>query len=462
MNISAGLHRVGKGLLGRAYPLRAARLLGLFLVLRLTFVGITLAVPQGGVLVDSGGYLALGNRLLETGQYANLQGSAQDLNWPPGYPACLALVKLVFGSGLWPVTLLQLMISGALCLAVLRLGHRVAGANAGLVGAWILALSPNLAVWSLTVMSEVLFAALLVLASAALFGWSERSLTSRAVASGLLLGVAAYVRPIALLLLPAWLLCLVPMAWRWTARRGALRASLAFLLAAVVIVAPWVARNFVVHGEVAFSTVGAKTLVNFNLAEVLADAHGVTRNEAAAMIEDGRSPPVLALQLLRVHPVRFIKTQSFGVVRTMIGTDIGAWGNVLGWDDWTGLGLLSALFGSQGLDVSGRSASTWESSLRYGLWGLSMLHAGVFLALAALGVMAWPAPRARLVFWLPLVTVALLALTPGASGQARFRVPMEPYLALFAGVGGARLVSGLRSGARQPSPGNAPVQGEGD
>ncbi len=431
--------RVSRALLGGAGARLSAQVLLLFLVLRLALVGVTLAAPEGGVLVDSTGYLALRNRLVVTGQYANLQGSAQDLNWPPGYPAFLALIRLALGTGLWPVTLIQLAISGGLSLAVLRLGRRVVGPGAGLLGAWILALSPNLAVWSLTIMSEVLFSALLVLASLALFGWTGRSLTWRAVASGVLLGVAAYVRPIALLLLPVWLVCLAALVWRSRARTRVLMGALALPLAAVVMVAPWFVRNWTVHGELVFSTVGAKTLVNFNLAEVLADAEGISRNEAAARIGEGRSPFKLAFGLLRDEPVSFVKTQAFGVVRTALGTDIGAWGNVLGWDDWTGFGLLSALFGQEALGAGGRQASPWETALRYGLLVTSLIHALIFLGLAALGVLWWPSRRARLVYWLPLATVALLVLLPGASGQARFRVPAEPYLALFAGVGGARL-----------------------
>lgn len=430
------------GLRGR----RSAQILLLFLLLRLSLVGIALAAPEGGVLIDSTGYLALRNRLVGTGQYANLQGSAQDLNWPPGYPTFLALIQLALGSGLWAVTLVQLAISAGLCLAVLRLGHRTAGPGAGLIGAWILALSPNLAVWSLTVMSEVLFAALLVLASLALMGWSEGSLTSRAAASGLLLGVAAYVRPIALLLLPAWVVCLAVLGWRSNVRRRALTGALALPLAVAVLTAPWFLRNRAVHGELAFSTVGAKTLVNFNLAEVLADAEGISRNEAAARMGEGRSPFTIAFGLLRDYPANFVKTQVFGVVRTAMGTDIGAWGNVLGWDDWTGFGLLSTLFGQETLSAGGRETSAWETVLRYGLLLTSLFHAVIFLGLAAVGVLWWPSQRARLVYWLPLVTVVLLILVPGASGQSRFRVPSEPFLAMFAGAGGVRVLQALRPG----------------
>lgn len=452
------LESLGRVALGSAYTRRGAQLLALFLVLRMGFVGITLVSPDGGVLVDSRGYLALRNRIVNTGRYSNPGGSAQDLNWPPGYPAFLSLTRVIFGSGLWPVTIVQLAISGVLALALLRLGESTIGMRAGLLGAWVVALSPNAIVWSLAIMSEVLFAAVLILATVSLVLW-KKPLWTRALASGALLGAAAYVRPIALLLLPAWMICVAWFAWRTESGRRALLVSLALLLAGSAVTAPWYVRNYLVHGEATFSTVGEKTLVGFNLAEVLADAEGISRNQAVAEIGEDQPAFQLALSLFRDYPVSFLKTQTFGIVRTALGIDIGAWGNVFGWDDWTGLGLMTTLFGREALPVEGRQASTWETALRYGVWIASLAHTMLFIGLAGLGLIAWTGKRTPLYFWLPLLTIVLFLVIPGASGQARFRVPAEPFLGLFAGVGGVRLLDALKLGSFRGPKGEERAEG---
>jgi hypothetical protein len=74
----------------------------------------------------------------------------------------------------------------------------------------------------------------------------------------------------------------------------------------------------------------------------------------------------------------------------------------------------------------------------------------ILIGLAAIGILKFRSSDApeRLIFSSAMATVLILLLIPGAAGQARFRVPAEPYLALLAGYGWLALSYRLRREGR--------------
>jgi hypothetical protein len=65
----------------------------------------------------------------------------------------------------------------------------------------------------------------------------------------------------------------------------------------------------------------------------------------------------------------------------------------------------------------------------------------------------WPG-AVRAVAILALLTAAYIILSPGAAGQARFRVSAEPLLALLAGLAWVTVEPARRPGTK-PAPGAA-------
>lgn len=146
---------------------------------------------------------------------------------------------------------------GAGTIAVVGLlGRRVSGARAGLVAAALAAFYPLLIAADGALMSETVLGLLIALALLTAYRLHDEPRVRWAAVLGLLIGLAALTRAESLLLL---LLLALPVAWR----RPKLLA--ACLVAAVVVVAPWTARNWDVFGQpVLVSTNDGTTLAGAN------------------------------------------------------------------------------------------------------------------------------------------------------------------------------------------------------
>lgn len=436
----------GLGLGDRSQPARIAWIgLVLLLLIKLGLVGLTLTTPEGGVLIDSEDYLALAEHLANAGRYEDPQGWARDFTRPPGYPLFLYALRGLFGSATAPIVLAQLFLASATAILVLRMGTTLSRPGLGMGAAWLFALSPNATLWSLTLMTETLFTFLVVAALAAYLLMRGRHFALRAGILGLAVGISAYVRPIGLLLLPVWAGL---VGWQFSrSERGRrwIGALVVFLLVALAVVTPWHLRNRARHGQLAMTNVGAKTWVGFNLAEVVAQATGLPRSEAVELVEEEGGVVAATLDTLRRHPRAFVQVQALGWARTVAGTDIGTWGNVLGWDTWKGFGLLSGVFGREidygigPLAGDGRGFETW---LHRGLMSYSLLYSLILSLLVLAGLIRGLRAERYDWVWVPLTLAIFLILVPAASGQARFRVPAEPFLALVAAIGIAGLDRG--------------------
>jgi 4-amino-4-deoxy-L-arabinose transferase-like glycosyltransferase len=164
---------------------------------------------------------------------------------PPLYPAYLAVfTKLGLASFKWNMIASSLLGTGTVA-AIGFLGRRVAGVRAGLIAAAIAAVYPMLIALDGSVRSESLYALLIALALLAAYRLTDQPSARRAALLGLAIGLAALTRGEALALV---VLLGVPAVWLG-ARHATARRKLG-LVAAVcagcaLLVAPWLARNWI-------------------------------------------------------------------------------------------------------------------------------------------------------------------------------------------------------------------------
>ncbi len=418
---------------------RGERLLLGFLLARLLLALITLAEPDRALLTDSQGYVGLARRLVEQGAYYVPPNSEPDLLRPPGYPLFLVGIWSVFGRHPFFVVLIQFAVSGLTAWLVLLLGRELNRPAAGVVGAWLYALSPNVILWSLMLMTEVLAAFLLVATILIAVRLERKGTRGWPAVTGGLLGLSAYVRPISLTLLPVWGLATYLLNRRKAGDRSALRAALLLLAGGALVAVPWVARNWITHGQATFSTVTRKTWLGFNLASVVAQAQDIPRDQAVGELDPEKGLIGSTLEVIERYPIDFVSAQLLGIARTLLGTDIGTWGHAFGHRSWVGLGILSGLFQdglSQLVETARASLADPQAAARLALIGICVVYSMVLLALAAAGLLDWRLPGSGgLPFWFMIGSLIVLIVLPGAAGQARFRVPAEPLLAWFAGLG---------------------------
>ncbi len=178
------------------------------------------------------------------------------LFYPPLYPYFIGAVWAACGT-LGAVKLAQAALSVLLLPAVFRVAARLRGPTAGLWAAGIAAVYPDLIWFSVHFWSETLFLVLLWWAFERLLAADADAgpVTRDALAAGALWGLAILTRETPLYF--------TPLAALWLGARGArgARRGALFAFVALLTVAPWTLRNWVVYDAfVPVSTAGGLNL----------------------------------------------------------------------------------------------------------------------------------------------------------------------------------------------------------
>jgi hypothetical protein len=314
------------------------------------------------------------------------------------------------------------------------------GLRAGRVAGLLVLLSPNALYWSATFVSEALFTVGLLLA---LIGMRQVSHGERpAWQVGLLLGAMTLVRPIAMGLVALWGLWILFTrrgAWGWL---GALRPMGTFIFAAGITLGAWSVRNWNRHGTFAVSTVSGVTVRSFHLALTLQEAERLSLEEAKAVVYAPDRTWADDISVVVQHPGAFLRVQLKGILRTILGTEVGTWAGRAYGLIYSGTGILDSIFAGRLSEVAkiGDRLAAQVPVLLLLFWGFA--YAACLWILASLGLIkGWRLADGDFRSWLILIgiTSAYLLVIPGASGEARFRVPAEPLLAMLGGLGWLRM-----------------------
>ncbi len=420
---------------------RSGKILFGFLILKLCLAAITMQFPLGAVTPDSVEYLALAHSLRETGQYQSVESGIDDLVRTPGYSAFIAILLPDNDTSSYArVTIVQLALSGITTLLIYSIAYMLGNPNAGMFGAWIHALSLNGILWSLTLMSETLFSFLLVIALIfSLIFFQGRNLWSLFF-SGVVLGLATLTRPIGLFLILIWAVVTVVCSKRFETRRKWITIIPVLLIGSGLVILPWMARNAIVYDHFTISTVGEKTLTGFNFAEVLAMSEGISRNQAVTILSEKGDVWTQFAWIFSRNPVGFLRAQVFGIIRVLAGLEAGQLRGVVGIGGWESLGILENLYEGQITKAIALIRDQFSSIDRMVVFLVVLFGVAhsVFIWLLALRGALWGSKENAAVLtiiMLSIFTSAYLVLSGGAAGQARFRVPAEPFLSLLAGFG---------------------------
>jgi len=229
------------------------------LAIRIAYVDAT----PGMKLVDDGlDYDGHAAAIAQTGRFSDTLAYGRPTAFrPPAYPYLLGAVYRVSGVGDAPVARrvvvarrLQIVISTVLVAMIGLLAAQLWGSVVALVAMGLAAVYVPLVTMSGSVMSEPLFAVLMLGSLSAAI--AHRRSTHRwrwAVLSGLLVGLAILTRANALILLLPLALAVWNLRPRWSVR--GLGPPVALVLVAVLAVVPWTVRNYrTLHHFVPVST----------------------------------------------------------------------------------------------------------------------------------------------------------------------------------------------------------------
>jgi 4-amino-4-deoxy-L-arabinose transferase-like glycosyltransferase len=412
-------------------------------VMRLSAAALVYANPDRFLFPDSEAYLDLAANLVEDGQYTSRERPMEDARRPPLYPLFLAGTNIAFDGKLGAIAFIQLTLQAITGGLLYLSGRHLGGRIAGMVAAGFFFLSPNGLFWALPVMSETMFALLLALATYLFIRASLIASLTTFVLCGLSLAASALTRPAGAILIPIFAVFIVfNRAQSSSTIHERIRCAAAFLLVASIPLIAWAVRNRVVHGQFTLSTTFGITLTQYVVADTLADAQGITREQARDQIPSFSEDLSFNLDIIRQYPASFLKLSSKGVLRTALGTEVGTWMVVAFGQPYEGSGMLEAL---SSLDFSEfrdsfRSLAESSTQLRPALllfWGIA--YSAALFIVSARG--AFKASRAGYTWIVALLVLSIVALIvlPLSAGEARFRVSAEPFLALLFGFAFLRM-----------------------
>jgi 4-amino-4-deoxy-L-arabinose transferase-like glycosyltransferase len=403
----------------RRLPARVWLILLVALALRVTLVGLTFDTPT---TLDPADFsrtalsIAQGHGYPQSNRAPGLGPSAFR---PPGYPFLLGAVYAIAGQETPPVGRLVGAFLGTLSVGLVGLiALRLWGKRVAVLALGIAAVAPPIVILSTALISEALFVP--VVLGAVLCALAARRSRHRyrwAIATGVLVGVSALTRTNGLLLLLPLVLAFAPARKR---RLSAWAPSAAVLLAAVVTIAPWTVRNYIVlHAFVPVSDEAGYTLAGTYDQVSRADRvqpavwveaeHGVSPEYAEILFQAsiGRWNELTYGDRLQAQAIREIKADPAYVLK------VGYW-NALRIFHLTERDL--ALLNLSNTDIP-RTPALFEI---YGLYPLGLLALG--------GLLTRRARRAPK--WLWLVPLCLCT-TVFVTGFIRFRSPIDPFFAML-------------------------------
>jgi hypothetical protein len=417
-------------------------LLGI-LLLRLLFTLPLYEDPHRTYYADSRHYIAIAERFLEGQAYRWRAVEKTELLRTIGYPLMVAITFWTLGVSFANVALVQLVIGGLICLMIYDLVRRFASQKAGFIAGLIYALDPASTLWATAVLSETLFAFFVTLTVFALGRWYKSDRYKWLILAGISAGFAPLVRPIGQLLLPFSAFFILIRRFRLRPFRFEFRRvyqTTLFVFLAALILVPYALRNYFLWDQFTISSTGTYTLGRYFAASVMAEVQGITREEAARQLgpKDTANKPgdrERYMAIIMDEPIIALKNHLKGDIPVLFGNEYADWFRRFGVDIETPGAIASIRKGEPAEAFRALSGFILENPLVGFVIVITVAYQLFIYITALFGAVRHIRNPALL--WLIMIlgiTAAIILLTPGVVGEARFRVPAQPSLVCLSGL----------------------------
>lgn len=414
--------------------------------LRLALLAATLIRTGTSVITsgDTASYLEPGRNLLLHGRF--FTGLLPEIDRTPGYPLFLAVASL---PGIAAAAVVQVILSAFTVVLVWRLARAVfEDDRIALTAAWLFVFEPVSIIYSVRLMPETLYLALLLLSLERMVVFLRCRRLRMLAAAGLWLAAATFVRPVSYYLPIALAVGLFAVLARVPGLRW--KASAVLLLSVIPWLAVWQTRNSLETGFGGFSSIVARNLYFFQAAEVAA------RVEHRSFAEEQSSlgyPDEQAYLARHPEQTRWSQARRTAFMSSEARRVLGAHSGTYLRMHLEGMAVVALtpcaadllrLVGAYPED--GPKHVVNEGPLRSAI-RLAQMHPWQAVLMAALefvllayyllamrGVFSGCARRD--VLWLLLgVSLYFLAVSGGAQAVGRLRLPMMPAVWIFAAAG---------------------------
>ncbi|MCD6505939.1 glycosyltransferase family 39 protein [Candidatus Poribacteria bacterium] len=369
-------------------------------------------------------YDRIATNLLKYHQFTEYPGCPYSYR-PPGYPFFLAAIYAVFGIGNhMAVRLFQALIGAVAALLLYLLGGEIKGEKAGTIGGLIWAFYPTAVAYTGYLYSETVFMALflgfLYLMAVGMKMRGRKGILLFA-GSGLLYGMAMLTREVLLAFIPLFLVWLI---WQVPHRgKAGIIRLIAFMVMVMVVLLPWTARNYSVHGHlILISTNGGCNFYYGNNPETPLQ----------------HSWKFSGMNDLKIKSQLFRLAGDDPVLRNKLGYKL-ALGYILRRPDLFLVRFVGKIMDMWEIDrvPVGRIKNGYypwmDRFARTGFIGLVGVYYIMTVSLGAIGFMRSSRDRW---WWLTLTFLVgfslILALV---YGHTRYRMPLMPFMAVYASMG---------------------------
>lgn len=376
-------------------------------------------------LSDGKAYDAFARTLVEQGTFG-WNADQPTAFWPPGTTFLHAALYWAFGVNHLPIVAVNIGLSLGLIVICARLAARFWGSRIATLTALILALWPTLVMYPTILASELPFLFLTLLS---LDVWSNGSIRPlrKGWAIGFLLGLAALVRPQALLLPLLFAFCAAASAgMAWATIRSQLQILISTGIVMAIVIAPWTWRNYQLYGEpVLISTNGGITLWMGNTPGT-DGRYMYVPEEFGALPENERARAMgrQAKAYIQQDPIGFLMRAVRKVVLLYANESVGV--------GWNAKGIQQAL------------GDPWV----HGLKRFTQLTWMLILGLAIVGLGATIRQQGWIRTLTSPITLSILYFTAIHSvvvSQERYHLAFAGQLAILAAVGAAWVSDRLRT-----------------
>lgn len=419
---------------------------------------------------DSKDYLKLADNIAAGNGYT--KGAEPEIFRAPGYPVFLAPFRYLFPQTVLPIIIIQCFIATFSLLLLWHLALSISGGNTLVAKTAVLlqAISLSSIVYANKILSETLFTSLLLLAFFLLDKMvnilksdnknattEEKRITDKKVyilafSTGIICGFLLLTRAIFLPIFPVFLI----YVWLQSAPSIRIKRSKKIYISIALIILPylaafggWSTRNSITAGYNGFSSVASINIYRYYACAVLAKQNGRTFTEQQAIcdanlaklpteVDKAKYSIKHGLPILKSSPIRYIFLHLKSDINTLLPA-VGDFYAMLG-QNIGGKGTLGVI-NTQGIIAGVKHYFA-------GNWGLFMLAIPLIVVLAVkymsalTGCITEVRPgHLNITAALYLIFLLYMITAPGLASHPRFRVPIEPILAIFAGIGLSFIIS---------------------
>lgn len=428
-------------------------LIGAGLALRMLVWALAYDEPSRYMSSDSVEFQNIAINILDRGSYSKSSDdpSIPDLQRTPLFPLIIAGLYLLKSRDPLIVLLFNHFVFVLTCFVLLWICRRFFSWHLGplVLGIWTFDISAILA--GNTMMAEIVFAWLFLLTLGFLLAYLKGLGFWWLAGCAALLGLLTLTKP-AGAYFPLFIagIILLPSVW---SRLGKIKLALhvgCFLLIYLVILSPWLIRNYVSAGIVTISSMQEHQLLYYHAALVESEKRHMTLREAqiaiASSISDSMSGTLNervtedalrrrrdeALLILKQYWPTYVALTAKGMLMTMLDPNRHFISKMLTRQSGDGMWQIMAKEGSGGLlkVMWSQPLSVLLATMYSFVWAVALtLLAGIGLGLGL------RSKKNRIVVAIVGLWVVMCLGTVGPAPGARFRVMFLPELSILAGVG---------------------------